>query len=132
MTEETLEEMTEETTEENWDLPEEPPNDFDFVEAYDDEPSVDDKMLADNTAPSAINCAFIGVGGGGGKLAKAFLDLGFNKTILVNTTEKDQPAGINPENFILIPGADGVGKDVKLGKEILEIVKYGYFTYGVQ
>ena len=105
--------------EENWDLPDNPPDDFDFVEAYDDEPSLDERMLEDNVAPSAINCAFVGVGGGGGKLAKAFLDLGFNKTLLVNTTEKDQPADINPENFILIPGADGVGKDVELGKEIL-------------
>ena len=106
-------------TEEKWDLPDNPPDDFDFVEAYDDEPSADERMLEENTAPSAINCAFVGVGGGGGKLAKAFLDLGFNKTLLVNTTEKDQLADINPENFILIPGADGVGKDVKLGKEIL-------------
>jgi len=106
-------------SEEKWDLPENPPDDFDFVEAYDDEPSADERMLEENTAPSAINCAFVGIGGGGGKLAKAFLDLGYNKTLLINTTEKDQPAGINPENFILIPGADGVGKDVKLGKEIL-------------
>ena len=112
--------------EESWGLPESPPNDFDFVEAYDDEPSADERMLEENTAPSAINCAFVGIGGGGGKLAKAFLDLGFNKTLLVNTTEKDQPTGINPENFILIPGADGVGKDVKLGKEILSnnLTKY--------
>ena len=105
-------------TEEKWELPENP-NDFDFAEAYDEAPSADDRLLEENTAPSAINCAFIGIGGGGGKLAKAFLDIGFNKTLLINTTEKDQPHGINPENFILIPGADGVGKDVKLGKEIL-------------
>lgn len=104
--------------EEEWELPENP-HDFDFVEAYDDEPSADERMLEENTAPSAINCAFVGVGGGGGKLAKAFLDLGFNKTLLVNTTEKDQPDGVPAENFILLPGADGVGKDVKLGKEIL-------------
>jgi len=105
-----------------WDLPEAPPDDFDFdfVEAYDDEPSVGEKMLAENTAPSAINCAFVGIGGGGGKIAKAFLDLGFNKTFLVNTTEKDQPIGLEPENFLLLPGADGVGKDVKLGKQILQ------------
>ena len=105
-------------TEEKWDLPENP-NDFDFVEAYDEAPSADDRMLEENAAPSAINCAFIGIGGGGGKLAKAFLDIGFNKTLLINTTEKDQPEGVDPENFILIPGADGVGKDVQLGKEIL-------------
>jgi hypothetical protein len=94
--------------------------DFDFVEAYDDAPAEgDERLLSNNTAPSAINCAFIGVGGGGGKLAKAFLDLGFNKTLLVNTTEKDQPAGVDSSHFLLVPGADGVGKDVKLGKRVL-------------
>lgn len=112
----------EDIEEKDWELPEEDTlssNDFDFATAYDDKPSLDDKMLEDNSAPSAINCAFIGIGGGGGKMAKAFLDLGFNKTLLINTTEKDQPDGVNPENFLLLPGADGVGKDIKLGKQIL-------------
>jgi cell division GTPase FtsZ len=94
--------------------------DFGFVEAYDDDPAqADERLLPDNTAPSAINCAFVGVGGGGGKLAKAFLDVGFNKTILVNTTVKDQPDGVDPAHFLLVPGADGVGKDVELGKKVL-------------
>ena len=53
-------------------------------------------MLPENRAPSAISCAFVGVGGGGGKLAKAFLDLGYTKTIFVNTTVKDQPEGVPP------------------------------------
>tara|TARA_R110000824_G_scaffold238937_1_gene427627 strand:- start:2206 stop:3288 length:1083 start_codon:yes stop_codon:yes gene_type:complete len=93
--------------------------DFGFVEAYDDAPAAgDERLLPENTAPSAINCAFIGLGGGG-KLAKAFLDVGFNKTLLVNTTVKDQPAGIDPAHFLLIPGADGVGKDVVMGKKVL-------------
>ena len=95
-------------------------DDFDFVEAYDEDPAdADERMLPENDAPSAISCAFIGVGGGGGKLAKAFLDLGFNKTVLVNTTEKDQPDGVPEDHFLLIPGADGVGKDVDLGKDVL-------------
>ena len=63
-------------------------DDFDFVEAYDDDPAGDERLLPDNEARCAINCAFIGVGGGGGKLAKAFLDLGFNKTILVNNRKR--------------------------------------------
>jgi len=96
-------------------------NDFDFVDHYgDDSASTGDDLLAENTAAAAINCGFIGVGGGGGKLAKAFLDLGFNKTVLVNTTEKDQPADVDPQHFVLLPGADGVGKDVSLGKSILD------------
>ena len=95
-------------------------DDFDFVEAYDDVPAAEDaQMLPDNRARSAINCAFIGVGGGGGKLAKAFLDLGFSKTVLINTTVKDQPEGVSSEHFLLLPGADGVGKDITLGKRVL-------------
>ncbi|MAH43920.1 hypothetical protein CL614_09450 [archaeon] len=94
-------------------------NEFDFVEAYDDDPIENDELLPDNSASSAINCAFVGVGGGGGKLAKAFLDLGFNKTLLVNTTLKDLPPGIDDQHVILIPGADGVGKDIALGKKVL-------------
>jgi len=94
-------------------------DDFDFVEAYDDDPAGDDRLLPENSARCAIKCAFIGVGGGGGKLAKAFLDLGFSKTLLVNTTEKDQPSGVDKENFLLLPGADGVGKDIALGKKVL-------------
>ena len=96
-------------------------DDFDFVDAYDDDPAeADARLLPENKAPSAINCGFIGVGGGGGKLAKAFLDIGFNKTLLVNTTEKDQPGGLDPAHFVLVPGADGVGKDVNLGRRVLE------------
>tara|TARA_E500000331_G_scaffold355456_1_gene410993 strand:+ start:164 stop:1444 length:1281 start_codon:yes stop_codon:yes gene_type:complete len=96
-------------------------DDFDFVEAYDDVPvSGSDELFPENTAKSAISCAFLGVGGGGGKLAKAFLDLGFSKTLLINTTVKDQPEGVSSEHFLLLPGADGVGKDISLGKKVLE------------
>ena len=95
-------------------------DDFDFVEAYDDDPvAADERLLPENTATSAISVGVVGVGGGGGKLAKAFLDLGFNKTILVNTTEKDQPTGVPPENLLIVPGADGVGKDITLGKKLM-------------
>ena len=94
--------------------------DFDFVEAYDDDPAGDDRLLPENEARCAIKCSFLGVGGGCGKLAKAFLDIGFSKTILVNTTEKDQPGGVSSDHFLLLPGADGVGKDIALGKRVLE------------
>ena len=96
-------------------------DEFDFVGSYSEtDTSVDAEALPENTADSAINCAFLGVGGGGGKMAKAFLDLGFNKTLLVNTTVKDQPDGVEEAHFLLVPGADGVGKDVDLGKKILD------------
>ena len=50
-------------------------DDFDFVDHYGDEGVSDiSQLLPENTAKSAINCAFVGIGGGGGKMAKAFLD----------------------------------------------------------
>ena len=95
-------------------------DDFGFVDAYDDAPAkADDRLLPENSAKSAISCGFIGIGGGGGKIAKAFLDVGFTKTLLINTTTKDQPNGIDPSHFLLMPGADGVGKDVSLGRKVL-------------
>ena len=94
--------------------------DFGFLGNYDDEiVTQDERMLPENSAASAISCGFVGIGGGGGKLAKAFIDLGFTKTLLVNTTVKDQPGGVEPDHFLLLPGADGVGKDVNLGKSVL-------------
>jgi hypothetical protein len=95
-------------------------DDWGFVGGMDDEVVHDEQLLENNTAPSALSCAFIGVGGGGGKLAKAFLDLGFNKTLFVNTTEKDLAAGIDKNHVVIIPGCDGVGKDVDLGKKVLQ------------
>ena len=94
-------------------------DDFGFIEHYGEEISIQhDEQLPDNEAISALNCAFVGVGGAGGKLAKAFLDLGFNKTLLINTTEKDQPEGIDEKHLILIPDADGVAKNVAYGKKV--------------
>ena len=92
---------------------------FDFVDHYDDAEEVaQSNQLPDNEVECALNCAFIGVGGGGGKLAKAFLDLGFKKTLLINTTPKDQPDGVDPEHLVLIPDADGVAKNVQFGKDV--------------
>ena len=96
-------------------------SDFDFIDHYgDDEEVKGEEQLADNEVVSSLNCAVIGVGGGGGKMAKAFLDIGFNKTLLVNTTAKDIPEDVDESHVVLIPDADGIGKDVNLGKTIFD------------
>jgi cell division GTPase FtsZ len=96
-------------------------SDFDFLDHFGEpEEIVDEEQLSENEAISALNCAFVGIGGGGGKLAKAFLDIGFNKTLLINTTPKDQPENIDPKHLILIPDADGVAKNVEYGKSVLQ------------
>ena len=79
----------------------------------------DEDMLPENTAPSSINIGFVGVGGGGNKMANAMLQLGFNKTLLVNSTGKDIPKNVEEEHVVLIPDSDGIGKNVAFGKEVL-------------
>jgi len=94
-------------------------SDYDFIDHYGDNEEVKgEEQLADNEVVSSLNCAFVGIGGGGGKMAKAFLDIGFNKTLLVNTTAKDIPEDIDEKHVVLIPDADGIGKDVNLGKAV--------------
>ena len=94
---------------------------FDFVDHYGDADEVaQTNELPQNEVECALNCAFIGVGGGGGKLAKAFLDIGFSKTLLINTTAKDQPDNVDPKHLVLIPDADGVAKNVEFGKDVLD------------
>jgi len=79
----------------------------------------DEDLLPENTAPSSINVGFVGVGGGGNKMANAFIELGFNKTLLVNTTSKDIPKNVEEDHVVLIPDSDGIGKNVEYGKEVL-------------
>tara|TARA_R100000234_G_scaffold117235_1_gene95361 strand:+ start:337 stop:1467 length:1131 start_codon:yes stop_codon:yes gene_type:complete len=81
---------------------------------------VNEDLLPDNSAPSSINIGFMGVGGAGNKMAAAFIAEGFTKTLLVNTTGKDIPDEIAEEHVALIPNADGIGKDTRLGKSVLE------------
>ena len=96
-------------------------SDFDFIDHYGDEEEVKhEKQLTENEVGSSLNCAVIGIGGGGGKMAKAFLDIGYNKTLLINTTAKDIPQGVDEQHVVLIPEADGIGKDVNLGKSVFE------------
>ena len=79
----------------------------------------DEDLLPQNTAPSSLSVGFVGVGGGGNKMANAMIEIGFTKTLLVNTTGKDIPRSIGEKHVVLIPESDGIGKNTKYGKEIL-------------
>ena len=79
----------------------------------------DEDLLPENTAPSSLNIGIVGVGGGGNKMANAFIELGFNKTLLVNSTGKDIPKNVEEDHVVLIPDSDGIGKNVDYGKEVL-------------
>jgi len=93
-------------------------SEFDFVGAYAEEEERN-TTLPDNEAPSSLNIAFVGVGGGGCKVASAFIEQGFHKTLLINTTHKDFPTGIDEAHLIALPELDGVAKNVELGKKVL-------------
>jgi cell division GTPase FtsZ len=93
-------------------------SEFDFVDSYATQREVG-ATLPDNTAQSALNCGFVGVGGGGCKLAKSFVDLGFTKTVLVNTTDKDFDPGVGSEHLLPLPELDGVAKNIEAGKSAL-------------
>ena len=95
--------------------------DFGFIEGFGIMGGGEDEdLLPDNTAISSLNVGIVGVGGAGNKMAKAFMDIGFSKTLLVNTTGKDIPKGVKEEHVVLIPDSDGIGKDVSLGKSIFK------------
>tara|TARA_R110002051_G_scaffold1143_5_gene5798 strand:+ start:2642 stop:3880 length:1239 start_codon:yes stop_codon:yes gene_type:complete len=89
------------------DIPDLPLEDFEpDVEAVEDE--------IENTVKGALTYAFIGAGQGGGRMAKAFYDLGYKKTIAVNTAKNDLNLLDLPEEhkfYIDHFGDQGAGKD---------------------
>lgn len=89
------------------DIPDLPLEDFEpDVEAVEDE--------IENTVTGALTYAFIGAGQGGGRMAKAFYDLGYKKTIAVNTAKNDLNLLDLPEEhkfYIDHFGDQGAGKD---------------------
>ena len=94
-------------------------SDFDFVDAYAGEEQKA-TTLDENDALSSLDCAFVGVGGGGGKIAAAFLKQGFNRTLMINTTAKDFSKGLDKKHQVALADLDGVAKNVVLGKEALK------------
>jgi cell division GTPase FtsZ len=93
-------------------------DEFAFVDAY-AEREEKEVALKPNTAESSLDCAFVGLGGGGGKLAAAFTKVGFNRVLLVNTTAKEFSSGLDDDHLLPLPQLDGVAKDVEQGKKAL-------------
>jgi cell division GTPase FtsZ len=88
-------------------IPDLPLEDFEpDVDAVTDE--VEDK------AGGALTYAFIGAGQGGGRMAKAFYDLGYTKTLAINTAKNDLNLLDLPDEhkfYIDYYGDQGAGKD---------------------
>ena len=71
----------------------------------------------------ALTYAVIGSGQGGGRIAKAFYDLGYKKTIAFNTAESDLSLLDLPEDhkfYVDYYGGQGAGKDQEKGREAYE------------
>src|SRR3990167_5652195 len=97
-------------------------NEFDDEFGFEENTEEEEKSLAllsNNTAISSLNVAFCAFGQGAGKIASEFLQLGFNRTILFNSTTKDKPASVKDENFVVFPNLDGLGKNVELGRKAI-------------
>ena len=88
-------------------IPDLPLEDFEpDIEAVEDE--IQDK------ANGALTYAFIGAGQGGGRMVKAFYDLGYTKSLAINTAKNDLNLLDLPDNhkfYIDQYGEQGAGKD---------------------
>ena len=95
-------------------------NEFDFINDTDVQEEKLSSLLPDNQAISSINVGFCAFGGGGGKVLKSFIDLGFNKAILFNSTAKDKPADVPDRHLVVFPNSDGLGKNVENGRKLFK------------
>ncbi len=75
------------------------------------------------SAPNgSIRMGWLGSGQCGGRLTKAFYDLGYKKALAVNTTRRDLDCLDLPkkQKFLMNIGAEGAGKDMDRGSQAIE------------
>ena len=83
--------------------------------------AVKDEVI--DSASGAMVYGIIGTGQGGGRIAKAFYDLGYHKTIAVNTAKADLALLELPDNHKLHIDTftdQGAGKDQERGRQAVE------------
>ncbi len=81
------------------------------------------KNGVEDESGGALTYAVIGSGQGGGKIAKAFYDLGYKKTVAFNTAQSDLALLDLPDEhkfFVEHPGGQGAGKNQERGREAFE------------
>ena len=89
----------------------------DDPELNEEEESVEDK------SGGALVYTIVGAGQGGGRMAKAFYDMGYTKTVAVNTAKSDLNGLDLPENqkFLVDEhGEQGAGKDQAKAEAAIE------------
>jgi len=92
------------------------------IEDYDPDLNEDTDAIED-FAGGALTYAIVGAGQGGGRMAKAFFDMGYTKTVVINTAKSDLNGLDIPENqkFLVDEhGEQGAGKDQAKAQAAIE------------
>lgn len=91
-------------------------------------PKEEEATLKDESK-GAVKYAFVGTGQGGGRIAKSFYDLGYKKTIVLNTSKHDLDLVKMPDaqKFFMDIGEEGAGKVMARGKFAAEKYKQEIF-----
>lgn len=103
-------------------------SDFDLniptLEIEDFDPEVVEKPSGiEDESGGALTYGIIGSGQGGGRIAKAFFDIGYRKTVILNTAQSDLNLLGLPENHkfhVDHKGGQGAGKDQSKAKAAYE------------
>lgn len=87
------------------------------------EPEIKDSDIIKDESGGSLAYAFIGIGQAGGRLVKAFYDLGYKKALAINTAQHDLKLLELPDEqkyYIDYLGENGAGKDQELGSKALQ------------
>jgi len=87
------------------------------LESYEIPP--EERESVRDSSGGCLTFGFVGVGQCGGRIAKSFYDLGYKKSIAVNTAKHDLEKLELPEKHKLLTGIgdDGAGKDMARGRQ---------------
>ncbi|MHC4646066.1 MAG: hypothetical protein ACYTBJ_11225 [Planctomycetota bacterium] len=126
--------------------PASPKKNFDFnkwllptldLERY--EPNLVEEIGVEDNIKGSTRYAWMGAGQCGGRIAKAFYDLGYRKVLAVNTTHHDLDLLEIPKSqkFLMDIGEKGAGKDMERGRAAVqqyqqEIMHLARQTFGTQ
>jgi len=90
------------------------------LEEYD--ARIREEAVLEDLTRGSTNYGWIGTGQCGGKLVKAFYDLGYRKVLAVNTTHHDLDLLEIPKahKFLMDIGEQGAGKDMRRGSEAVQ------------
>jgi threonine dehydrogenase-like Zn-dependent dehydrogenase len=92
------------------------------IEDYDPDLNEEQETVEDKSG-GALTYAIVGAGQGGGRMAKAFYDMGYTKTVAVNTARSDlNGLDIPEEQKFLVDehGDQGAGKDQAKAEAAIE------------